>query len=156
MVHETAGDPISGLKWAHKTTERIATELHSLGIAVSARAVPKLLKKLGFSLRVNHKKRANGSPLQRDAQFAYLSELRERFANEANPVISVDTKKKELVGHLRTTTTPTGLRVRAHLVRRTNRIGKKISNAQMNQLPVNKHDVHRQKNYTLSLTQNGK
>ncbi len=70
MVAETAGDPISGLKWTHKTTEKIATELRSLGIAVSARTVAKLLKKMSFSLRVNHKKRSNGSPAQRDAQFA--------------------------------------------------------------------------------------
>jgi hypothetical protein len=98
MKHETAGDPVSGLKWTRKATRNIALELRSLGIAVSARTVAKLLKQMGFSLRVNHKKLSRGSPKQRDAQFAAIAELRERFAADRSPVISVDTKKKELVG----------------------------------------------------------
>lgn len=101
MKYDTAGDPINGVKWTHKTTEKIAAELHSLGITVSPRTVSKLLKQMGFSLRVNHKKRANGSPAQRDAQFVYIGELRERFAAQGNPLVSVDTKKKELVGQFK-------------------------------------------------------
>ena len=56
MEYETAGDPITGLKWTRKTTEKIAEELESIGIMVSANTAGKLLKKLGFSLRVNRKK----------------------------------------------------------------------------------------------------
>ena len=53
MKYETAGDLITGLKWTRKTTEKIAEELESIGIMVSANTAGKLLKKLGFSLRVN-------------------------------------------------------------------------------------------------------
>jgi len=56
MEHDTAGDPITGLKWTRKTTEKIAGELRAKGIDVCANTVGKLLKKLDFSLRVNHKK----------------------------------------------------------------------------------------------------
>ena len=98
MEHETAGDPITGLRWTRKTTEKIATELRALGIEVSARTVAKLLKQMDFSLRVNHKKKSNGSAQDRDAQFANIADLREDFAASGDPLISIDTKKKELVG----------------------------------------------------------
>ena len=101
MRHETAGDPMTGLKWTRKTTENIALELRSLGITVSARTVARLLGQMGYSLRVNHKKRAAASSPQRDAQFAQIADLRERFAAKDRPIISVDTKKKELVGHFK-------------------------------------------------------
>jgi len=101
MKNETAGDPMTGLKWTRKTTEKVAKELRSLGIEVGARTVAKLLRKMRFSLRVNHKKRSSGSPRERDAQFTQIANLRERFAAAGNPVISVDTKKKELVGSFR-------------------------------------------------------
>jgi len=102
MKHETAGDPMTGLKWTRKTTEKIAAELQSAGIDVCARTVARLLRRLGYSLRVNHKKLSRVSktttPQERDAQFAYIAELRESFAARGLPMISVDTKKKELVG----------------------------------------------------------
>jgi transposase len=56
MEHETAGDLISGLKWTQRSTAKVAAELRSLGIEVSPRTVARLLKKLDFSLRVNHQK----------------------------------------------------------------------------------------------------
>ena len=92
---------MTGLKWTRRTTDKIAAELKKMGIDVSANTVAKLLKKMGFSLRVNHKKISNGSPQQRDQQFAQIAELRERFAADGSPVISVDTKKKELVGNFK-------------------------------------------------------
>ena len=101
MKHETAGDPMTGLKWTRRTTDKIAGELKKMDIDVSANTVAKLLKKMGFSLRVNHKKLSNGSPQHRDQQFAQIAELRERFAADGFPVISVDTKKKELVGNFK-------------------------------------------------------
>lgn len=101
MKHDTAGDPITGLKWTRRTTAKIATELGSLGIRVSDRTVAKLLKKMRFSLRVNHKKLCGASPEDRDAQFAHIAELRERFAVQGLPIISVDTKKRELVGRFK-------------------------------------------------------
>ena len=98
MAHETAGDPISGLKWTRRTTERIATELRALGIEICARSVARLLKQMDFSLRVNHKQRCCGTPHpNRDAQFERISALRQRCATQGSPIISIDTKKKELV-----------------------------------------------------------
>ena len=101
MKHDTAGDPISGLKWTRRTTHKIAQELKRLGIQVSANTVARLLKDMGFSLRVNHKKISTGSGPERDQQFAYIAELRASFARDGMPIISVDTKKKELVGHFK-------------------------------------------------------
>ena len=98
MKHETAGDPITGLKWTRRTTPKIADALRSLGIQVSPRTVARLLNKMGFSLRVNHKKLSNGPSKDRDAQFAYIAELCERFAAQGWPVISIDAKKREQVG----------------------------------------------------------
>ena len=54
MAHETAGDPVRGLKWTRRTTAKIAAQLRTLGIDVCARTVARLLKAMGFSLRVNH------------------------------------------------------------------------------------------------------
>jgi hypothetical protein len=90
MQHETAGDPMTGLRWTRKTTEKIAHELAALGLTVSARTVAKLLQQMGYSLRVNHKKiAANGSPKQRDEQFARIAQLRAGFAARRSPLISV-------------------------------------------------------------------
>jgi transposase len=100
MEAETAGDPITGLKWTRRTTAKIAAELEAFGIDVSRKTVARLLKQLGFSLRVNQKKVArtvNVSPQERDAQFSHIAELRELCAAKHLPVISVDSKKKELV-----------------------------------------------------------
>jgi len=101
MGHETAGDPITGLKWTRKTTGKIAAELRGLGIDVSPRTVARLLVQMGYSLRVNHKKLARvckSTPEDRNAQFEHIAQLREDFTARGLPVISVDTKKKELVG----------------------------------------------------------
>lgn len=101
MEQDTAGDPITGLKWTRRTTEKIAEELEPLGIVVSPKTVARLLKRMGFSLRVNHKKVSRTSPKERDAQFARIAEIRERCAAEGLPVISVDSKKRELVGNFK-------------------------------------------------------
>ena len=69
MRYETAGDPMTGLKWTHRTTEKIAQELAMVGIQVSRNTVGRLLKTMGFSLRVNHKSLASVSCEDRDAQF---------------------------------------------------------------------------------------
>jgi len=104
MEYETAGDPMTGLKWTRKTTEKIAKELKSLGISVGRTTVGKLLKKMDFSLKVNHKKKALGANktpearAQRNQQFEYINRLRTQFAEEGNPIISADNKKKEMVG----------------------------------------------------------
>ena len=91
---DTAGDPISGLRWTRRTTAKIAAQLLRLRIRVSARTVARLLRKLHFSLRVNRKKIGPRHPL-RDVQFAQIHKLRRRFGRQGNPVISVDAKKRD-------------------------------------------------------------
>ena len=99
MKHETAGDPMSSLKWTCRTTAKISDELKSLGINVGPRTVARLLRGMDFSLRVNHKKLSGASHPKRDAQFSRIAETRERCVTEKLPMISIDTKKKELVGN---------------------------------------------------------
>ena len=89
---------MSGLRWTRKTTAKIAADLQTLGVSVSARTVARLLKQMGYSLRVNTKARSAASPQDRNAQFERIGELREHCAARTLPIISVDTKKKELVG----------------------------------------------------------
>ena len=104
MEHETAGDPVTGLRWTHKTTAKVAAELCADGIEVSPSTVARLLKQMGFSLRVNHKKLARVckvAPQDRDAQFEHIAKLRNDFAARNLPVISIDTKKKELIGRFK-------------------------------------------------------
>ncbi len=106
LEHETAGDPMSDLRWTRKTTKKIAKELKRLAIQVCPKTVARLLKSMGYSLRVNHKKVESGNknppPRKvRDQQFTYISQMREAFAKRGSPVISGDAKKKELVGNFR-------------------------------------------------------
>lgn len=101
MEFETAGDPVSGLKWTRKTTQKVACELSKLGIVVCGKTVGRILKELGYSLRVNHKKISSGSGADRDDQFNYIGSCRLRHTEMNLPVISVDTKKKELVGNFK-------------------------------------------------------
>lgn len=106
MKHDTAGDPMSGLKWTRKTLKKISAQLKRLRIYVSPNTTGRLLKKLKYSLRVNHKTRESGNQLPpsrliRDQQFNFIAHLRKRFAKEKNPIISVDCKKKELIGNFK-------------------------------------------------------
>jgi hypothetical protein len=98
MKHEVAGDPVSGLKWTRKTTQKIAEELQSLGIDVGKNTVARLLKDMDFSLKANQKKIAAKNDPDRDEQFKYISMIRDLFEELECPVISVDTKKKEMIG----------------------------------------------------------
>ena len=103
MTHETAGDPVSGLKWTRRTTAKLADELRGLGIHVCPQIVARPLKAMGYSLRVNHKKLAGASNPNRDRQFRHITDLRDRCAADNSPLISVDSKKKkkELVATFR-------------------------------------------------------
>ncbi len=98
MKHDTAGDPMTGLKWTRRTTAKITRELKKLDIRVSRETVARLLKGMRFSLRVNHKKLSSGKSKDRHQQFEHVASLREAFARRGDPVISVDTKKKEMIG----------------------------------------------------------
>jgi hypothetical protein len=98
LEHDTAGDPVSGLKWCRKTTQKIAAQLKSLGIDVGRTTVGKLLKRMKYSLKTNQKNIGAGKDPDRNAQFEYISRQRKQAPGEGTPVISVDTKKKEKVG----------------------------------------------------------
>jgi hypothetical protein len=101
LKYETAGDPMTGLKWTRKTMDKIAQELTGLGISVSANTVARLLKQMEYSLQVNRKEIAFHCSADRNEQVVYLTKIRKRFAKQGNPTVSVDTKKKELVGQFK-------------------------------------------------------
>jgi transposase len=94
----TRGDPQSPLRWTCKSVRRLAEELRSLGYRVSYPVVAELLHRSGYSLQANRKtKEGDGHP-DRDAQFEYINQKVKRYMAAHQPVISVDTKKKELIG----------------------------------------------------------
>ena len=102
IVEETtAGDPMSSLKWTHKSTRTIATELSHRGHPVAWRTVARMLHDLGYSLQANVKTLEGRQHPDRDAQFRYINARVKVFQRTGDPVISVDTKKKELVGTFR-------------------------------------------------------
>ena len=103
MEHETAGDPVSGCKWTRKTTAKIAQQLKRAGIRVSGKTVGRLLKQMDFSLRMNLKSLESGlrnppDPRRRDQQFRYTRSQIRNYVAQGLPVISVDTKSRELIG----------------------------------------------------------
>jgi len=92
------GDPMSPLRWTCKSLRRLAAELRALGHRISHTVVGEVLKQQKFSLQGNRKTREGDNHPDRDAQFAYINESVTRLLADQQPVISVDTKKKELVG----------------------------------------------------------
>lgn len=94
----TRGDPMSPLRWTCKSVRRLAQELVAQGHKTSHRMVAELLQELGYSLQSNVKLREGGQHEDRNAQFEYLNGQVQAQQALGNPVISVDTKKKELVG----------------------------------------------------------
>ena len=72
LKYDVAGDPITGIRWTHRTTEKIAAELATLDIQVCPRTVARILKDLHYRLRVNHKRVSAGSGPDRDQQFTYI------------------------------------------------------------------------------------
>lgn len=94
----TRGDPQSPLRWTLKSTRRLAEELTRQQHPVAARTVASLLRVAGYSLQANRKVREGNQHPDRNAQFEYINEQVRRFHHCGQPAISVDTKKKELVG----------------------------------------------------------
>ena len=104
LVEPTAsGDPQSPLRWTSKSVRRLAAELQALGHTASHRLVAELLQASGYSLQANRKTREGPQHPDRDAQFRYINEQVRRYQKRAQPAISVDTKKKELVGDFKNT-----------------------------------------------------
>jgi Rhodopirellula transposase DDE domain len=94
----TRGDPMSPLRWTCKSTMNLAQALTRHGHPVGAWTVGAMLKQAGYSLQSNRKTKEGGSHPDRNAQFDYINRSVEQFQQRGQPVISVDTKKKELVG----------------------------------------------------------
>jgi Rhodopirellula transposase DDE domain len=97
----TRGDPMSALLWTCKSTRNLAAELRRQGHTVSHMTVSRLLDVMGYHLQSNRKTHEGGQHEDRDAQFQHINRQVQAFRRHGQPVISVDAKKKELVGDFR-------------------------------------------------------
>ncbi|MCK4981449.1 MAG: ISAzo13 family transposase [Victivallaceae bacterium] len=95
---ETRGDPESPLRWTTKSTRKLSSALNEKEFSVSHEKVSQLLKALGYSLQAPGKTNEGKSHPDRDSQFNYINSQTEIFQNQGLPVISIDAKKKELIG----------------------------------------------------------
>jgi hypothetical protein len=99
IAPETAGDPMSAQKWVRSSLRTLSDRLKEAGHALSPPTVGRLLRKMDYSLHVNSKQlEARSNHPDRDAQFAHIAEQVATFEAAGQPIISVDTKKKELIG----------------------------------------------------------
>jgi hypothetical protein len=101
LADEVAGDPMSEQRWVRSSLRRLSQQLKEEGHQASTGTVSRLLKNMGFSLKANKRKQGRPGCPERDAQFQYLASQRQRFTAAGLPIISVDTKKKELIGEFR-------------------------------------------------------
>ena len=98
---DTRGDPMSPLRWTCKIRRQLAKTLTAAGHAISHRVVGELLETMNYRLQGNRKTKEGGRHPDRDAQFRYINERVRAFLADGQPAISVDTKKKELIGEYR-------------------------------------------------------
>jgi hypothetical protein len=101
LSDEVAGDPMGRQKWVRSSIRNLSKKLKEQGHQVGHGAVARLLRKMGYSLQVNKKKQAGAQHPDRDRQFRYIAALKAQFLREGLPVVSIDTKKKELIGNYR-------------------------------------------------------
>jgi hypothetical protein len=101
LSDEVAGDPMGCQKWVRSSLRHLSKHLKAQGHQAGIGTVSRLLRKMGYSLRVNKKKQAGAQHPDRDQQFRYIAVLKAQFLGEGLPVISIDTKKKELIGNYR-------------------------------------------------------
>lgn len=97
----TAGDPITGMKWTHRSLRKLCKALRRRGVRLAPTTLARLLRRLRFSLRTCRKQKAGIRNRDRDRQFRYLLRLRNWYLARKWPIISVDGKKKELVGNFK-------------------------------------------------------
>ena len=103
MEPTASGDPQSPLRWTSKSVRMLASHLKDGGHSVSYQSVSELLADAGYSLQANRKTREGTNHPDRDEQFRYINRLVREFQRDGQPVVSVDTKKKELVGDFKNT-----------------------------------------------------
>ena len=101
MKTDTAGDPMSDKKWSRRDTRSISREMSAKGVQLCPNTVAKLLKEGKYSLRVNRKTVAETQHPDRNRQFELIADFRKRFEDAGHPILSMDTKKKELIGNFR-------------------------------------------------------
>jgi len=101
MEEDTAGNPMSFVKWTNKSLHKIEKEIKRRGHNMSYRTIGRRLKEMGYSLQGNKKTFEGLIHPERDAQFHYINRTVGKFVKKKQPVISVDTKKKELVGNFK-------------------------------------------------------
>lgn len=97
---ETAGDPMTGQKWLRRDLRQLSTELERQGFKISHVSVGRLLKQQDYSLKAN-RKAITAPHVERNRQFCYIERVKALFQSNGHPVISVDTKKKELIGNFK-------------------------------------------------------
>lgn len=101
MQDATAGDPITGLKWTRKTLRALQRALRRKGFKVALATVQRLLGHKRYALRMNRKRLTRERQPERDRQMRYLVRMRRRRLKAGQPVISIDTKKRELIGNFK-------------------------------------------------------
>jgi len=101
LADDTAGDPVNGIKWTRKTTRRLSRALKRKRMPVGRTSVRRLMRKRRYALRVNRKRLTKERNPNRDRQMRYIARTRKAFQKAGFPVMSVDAKKKELVGNFR-------------------------------------------------------
>jgi hypothetical protein len=101
VENDVAGDPLGEVKWVRTTLRGVSEQLKQRGHRASPTTVARLLRKLGFSQKRNKRRQGQSRSPERDEQFRYIASQREKFKAAGLPVISVDTKKKELIGNFR-------------------------------------------------------
>jgi len=99
LAHEIAGDPMTEQRWVRSSLRQLSVRLKEAGYQASTTAVSRLLRKQGFSLKRNKRKEFRPDCSARDEQFQYIAAQRQAFSAAGLPVVSVDTKKKELIGN---------------------------------------------------------
>jgi transposase len=97
----TRGDPMKSLLWTSRSLRKLSKELANKGHEISHTVVGELLQQAGYSLQANRKTREGNQHMDRDAQFQYINGRAASFLKDGQPVVSVDTKKKELVGNFK-------------------------------------------------------
>ena len=101
MEDDTAGSPMGGLRWSRKSTHTVSEELRSKDICLSPKTAGNLLKDMKYSLKSNRKTIAETQHPDRDQQFKIIADMKKEFTGPGQPIISVDSKKKELIGNFK-------------------------------------------------------
>jgi hypothetical protein len=101
MKADTAGDPMSEKRWSRKDTRSLSREMNAKGVHLCPNTVGQLLKHGNYSLRVNRKSIAETQHPDRNRQFELIADFRKQFEDAGHPILSMDTKKKELVGNFK-------------------------------------------------------